>query len=279
MNNYNNIVNDFINEVKIIDDELCNCEISSNCISHDSFNQDEQNILHDNINSENNHLYEKSENSKEIKILKKKTKRNTKLKNTKLKNTKKNVYDLDNENYNIESINILDDIYNKLNKEDINNDNIIIKNNKLKDADDLKKICVEINDKVVSLSVRGYNTTKNLDILNLDLVNINLLDLKLDDNYNVSYLYRNYNNSNTYKSVELNEYWIEISVKNNKVITSNINKNDIFLKAYLKNFQTNEKFRKKINNIHIRAFKKKVQLYNKNLIIDIIFVVKKTIND
>jgi hypothetical protein len=86
-------------------------------------------------------------------------------------------------------------------------------------------------------------------------------------------------NIKSFINQDINTYWLNIS-KNDSIINQKyLDPNNKLLKACLKNLSNNNKFKKKINDEIIRAFKKTVQINGTDLIIDIIFYVKNKINN
>ena len=142
------------------------------------------------------------------------------------------------------------------------------------DYDDLKKMSLFVEKEIFTKAVRNYNIAENIDIINMDKLKDNLINCQIASNYDVSFIYRDYKNANAYRNSSIYEYWVEVKKKHNSAETITINKDNKYLRCYIKNFQVTDKFRKKINNFNIRAFKKKVQILRLNLIIDIIFVIK-----
>ena len=127
----------------------------------------------------------------------------------------------------------------------------------IKNMDDLKTMSIFVEKEIFNKAIRNYNITENINIININKLRENLLNCKFDTNYDISFIYRDYNNPNAYSGASLYEYWIEVIKINDTLQVVKIDKNDKFLKYYIKNFQITDKFRKKINNFKIRAFKKK----------------------
>ena len=167
----------------------------------------------------------------------------------------------------------------KSNKE--NDEHDIIEENSEKDINEkLKNICTDIEEKVFIESTRGFNIKEDVYILRMDKLQENLMKYKYRGNeYSIGYLYRNYNNSKSYINKELDKYWLNTYNDNGKLVEKELESKNKLLKSCLKNFSDSNKFKKKINDNIFRAFKKTVQIYKNELLIDIIFYVKYKINN
>ena len=144
----------------------------------------------------------------------------------------------------------------------------------------LKNLCSDIEEKVFIESTRGFNIKEDIYILRMDKLQENLMKYNYRGNdYSIGYLYRNYNNSKSYINKDLDKYWLNTYNDNGKLVEKELESKNKLLKSCLKNFSDSNKFKKKINDNIFRAFKKTVQIYKNELIIDIIFYVKYKINN
>ena len=123
--------------------------------------------------------------------------------------------------------------------------------------DDLKRISKNFERDVVENSLRGFSTDKQLFILDLNKLTDNIKGFD-NEKFVCEILYKMYNR------------WYIINKMENKIMT-NDNK---LLKICLKIFEKNDKFRKKINDIHFRCIKKNYIQYKSSNDIELILVTK-----
>ncbi len=141
----------------------------------------------------------------------------------------------------------------------------------------LKKIATDMENSLFLGSTKGFDIKNDIYKLRFDKLKINLskFDMLEMPNLEIGYLYRNYNNPKVYKSTDMESFWLETIKKMSGTIKeSEIESNNKFLLACLKNFAVSNKFKKKIGSHMYRAFKKTIQVYGSDLIIDVIFFIK-----
>lgn len=141
----------------------------------------------------------------------------------------------------------------------------------------LKKISTDMENSLFLGSTKGFDIKNDIYKLRFDKLKINLskFDMLEMTNLEIGYLYRNYNNPKVYKSIDMESFWLETIKKMSGTIKeSEIESNNKFLLACLKNFAVSNKFKKKIGSHMYRAFKKTIQVYGSDLIIDVIFFIK-----
>jgi hypothetical protein len=182
-------------------------------------------------------------------------------------------------------LNNLEEMFNKVmikkinnqdNDDNIDNNNLIKKNN-LNKGNFLKNLCLDIEEKIFIEATRGFNIKENVFKLRMDKLKEKF------QNYNapiiIGYIYRDFNNPKSFINEDIDTFWLNIVKKDNVITEKYLESNNKLLKACLKNFSISTKFKKKINDEIIRAFKKTVQIYNTDFIIDIIFYVKNNIDN
>ena len=123
--------------------------------------------------------------------------------------------------------------------------------------DDLKRISKSLERDVVENSLRGFSIDKQMFILDLNKLTDNIKGFD-SDKFVCEILYKMYNR------------WYIINKIENKIMTDD-NK---LLKICLKIFEKNDKFRKKINDIHFRCIKKNYIQYKSSNDIELILVTK-----
>jgi hypothetical protein len=123
--------------------------------------------------------------------------------------------------------------------------------------DDLKRISKSFESDVVENSLRGFSVDKQLFILDLNKLTDNIKGFD-SEKFVCEILYKMYNR------------WYIINKMENKIMTDD-NK---LLKICLKIFEKNDKFRKKINDIHFRCIKKNYIQYKSSNDIELILVTK-----
>jgi hypothetical protein len=123
--------------------------------------------------------------------------------------------------------------------------------------DDLKRISKSFERDVVENSLRGFSIDKQLFILDLNKLTDNIKGFD-SEKFVCEILYKMYNR------------WYIINKMENKIMTDD-NK---LLKICLKIFEKNDKFRKKINDIHFRCIKKNYIQYKSSNDIELILVTK-----
>ena len=123
--------------------------------------------------------------------------------------------------------------------------------------DDLKRISKSFERDVVENSLRGFSIDKQLFILDLNKLTDNIKGFD-SEKFVCEILYKMYNR------------WYIINKMENKIMTDD-NK---LLKICLKIFEKNDKFRKKINDIHFRCIKKNYIQYKSSIDIELILVTK-----
>jgi hypothetical protein len=123
--------------------------------------------------------------------------------------------------------------------------------------DDLKRISKSLEIDVVENSLRGFSVDKQMFILDLNKLTDNIKGFD-SEKFVCEILYKMYNR------------WYIINKMENKIMTDD-NK---FLKICLKIFEKNDKFRKKINDIHFRCIKKNYIQYKSSNDIELILVTK-----
>ena len=177
-------------------------------------------------------------------------------------------------------INNLEDMFNKEILKKINtNDSKLKKNNNIFKGDILKKISLDIEEKIFIESTRGFNIKENVFKIRMDKLKEKIKIFESPILFTIGYIYRDFNNPKSFLNEDINSYWLDINKKDGSMTESYLNPHNKLLQACLKNLATNNKFKKKINDENIRAFKKTVQINNNNFIIDIIFYVKNKINN
>jgi len=123
--------------------------------------------------------------------------------------------------------------------------------------DDLKRISKSLERDVVENSLRGFSIDKQMFILDLNKLTDNIKGFD-SEKFVCEILYKMYNR------------WYIINKMENKIMTDD-NK---LLKICLKIFEKNDKFRKKINDIHFRCIKKNYIQYKTSNDIELILVTK-----
>jgi len=123
--------------------------------------------------------------------------------------------------------------------------------------DDLKRISKSLERDVVENSLRGFSIDKQMFILDLNKLTDNIKGFD-SEKFVCEILYKMYNR------------WYIINKMENKIMTDD-NK---LLKICLKIFEKNDKFRKKINDIHFRCIKKNYIQYKSSNDIELILVTK-----
>ena len=123
--------------------------------------------------------------------------------------------------------------------------------------DDLKRISKSFESDVVENSLRGFSVDKQLFILDLNKLMDNIKGFD-SEKFICEIFYKMYNR------------WYIINKMENKIMTDD-NK---LLKICLKIFEKNDKFRKKINDIHFRCIKKNYIQYKSSNDIELILVTK-----
>ena len=123
--------------------------------------------------------------------------------------------------------------------------------------DDLKRISKSLEIDVVENSLRGFSVDKQMFILDLNKLTDNIKGFD-SEKFVCEILYKIYNR------------WYIINKMENKIMTDD-NK---FLKICLKIFEKNDKFRKKINDIHFRCIKKNYIQFKSSNDIELILVTK-----
>ena len=123
--------------------------------------------------------------------------------------------------------------------------------------DDLKRISKSLERDVVENSLRGFSVDKQLFILDLNKLMDNIKGFD-SEKFVCEIFYKMYNR------------WYIINKMENKIMTDD-NK---LLKICLKIFERNDKFRKKINDIHFRCIKKNYIQYKSSNDIELILVTK-----
>jgi len=123
--------------------------------------------------------------------------------------------------------------------------------------DDLKRISKNFERDVVENSLRGFSVDKQLFILDLNKLTDNIKGFD-SEKFVCEILYKMYNR------------WYIINKMENKIMTDDSK----LLKICLKIFEKNDKFRKKINNIHFRCIKKNYIQYKSTNDIELILVTK-----
>ena len=136
----------------------------------------------------------------------------------------------------------------------------IAKNSEEKDKvykDEIKRISKKFENDVVENSLRGFSVDKQLFILDLNKLMDNIKGFD-SEKFICEIFYKMYNR------------WYIINKMENKIMTDD-NK---LLKICLKIFEKNDKFRKKINDIHFRCIKKNYIQYKSSNDIELILVTK-----
>ena len=123
--------------------------------------------------------------------------------------------------------------------------------------DDLKRISKSFEKDVVENSLRGFSVDKQMFIIDLNKLTDNIKGFD-SEKFVCEILYKMYNR------------WYIINKMENKIMTDD-NK---LLKICLKIFEKNDKFRKKINDIHFRCIKKNYIQYKSSNDIELILVTK-----
>jgi len=125
--------------------------------------------------------------------------------------------------------------------------------------DNLQRISKNFENKVIENSLRGFSVDRQLFIIDLSklMENLKIFDM---ENHVCEVLYRMYNR------------WYIINKNENKLIPDNSK----FLQKCLKIFSKNDKFRKKINNTQYRCLKKNYIQYKTSQDIELIIVTKFT---
>ena len=148
---------------------------------------------------------------------------------------------------------------------------------KLSPEDYVKEISKQMENLLFLNSTKGFNIKEDIYKLRFDKLKNNLLKFPLPNDIfcDIGYLYRNFNNPKVYSSNSMYSNWMETTKKYNGNITEfELPSDNKFLNSCLKNFTQSSKFKKKIGSYLFRAFKKTIQMYETNLIIDIIFFIK-----
>lgn len=148
---------------------------------------------------------------------------------------------------------------------------------KLSPDDFVKLITKQIEKNIFLNSTKGFNIQDDIYKLRFDKLKMNLTKFNIHENTNcdVGYIYRNFNNPKVYSSTNMYTNWLETTKKFNGIVSeTELKPDNRFLIACLKNFTDTSKFKKKIGSYLFRAFKKTIQIYETNLIIDIIFFTK-----
>ncbi len=141
----------------------------------------------------------------------------------------------------------------------------------------LKKVSTDMENLLFLDSTKGFDIKNDIYKLRFDKLKANLTKFNVPQmpNLELGYLYRNYNNPKVYNTDDMVSFWIETVKKFNGSIKENeLESNNKFLLACLKNFAISNKFKKKIGSHMYRAFKKTIQVYGSDLIIDVIFFIK-----
>jgi len=268
INTNNNEKNDNDNEKDIIDINFDDKSIKNNNIII-------ENDIINNINIEND--IDNIENNSEIKTENKIADEFYMLFNNDIK-----IFEEEDLNSTYRQINNLEKMYNKIISKKIEGENILEKNNKNNKKNKikgnlLKIICFDLEEIVFVESTRGFNIKENIFKIRMDKLKekFGLYDIK-DKNITIGYIYRNFNNPKSFINTDMNTHWLNISKIDNKISEVELRPKSKLLQSCLKNLATNNKFKKKINDEIIRAFKKTVEI-NNNLIIDIIFYTKNKI--
>jgi len=125
--------------------------------------------------------------------------------------------------------------------------------------DNLQRISKNFENKVIENSLRGFSVDRQLFIIDLSklMENLKIFDM---ENHVCEVLYRMYNR------------WYIINKNENKLIPDNSK----FLQKCLKIFSKKKKFRKKINNTQYRCLKKNYIQYKTSQDIELIIVTKFT---
>lgn len=141
----------------------------------------------------------------------------------------------------------------------------------------LKFISTQLEKDLFLNSTKGFNVKEDIYKVRFDKLKTNLIKFTLLENVlcEIGYLYRNFNNPKVYSSSNIHSHWLEVSKKYNGTITeTELEPDNRFLTSCMKNFLQSNKFKKKIGSYLFRAFKKTIQIYETNLIVDIIFFIK-----
>ncbi len=145
-------------------------------------------------------------------------------------------------------------------------------------SDELVKfLSSELESNIFLNSTKGFNVKEDIYKVRFDKLKTNLIKFTLPDDKlcEIGYLYRNFNNPKVYSSTNINSHWLETTKKyNGTIVETELEPDNRFLTACMKNFLQSNKFKKKIGSYLFRAFKKTIQIYETNLIVDIIFFVK-----
>jgi len=189
---------------------------------------------------------------------------------------------------------------NNQNNQNNQNNNINYKKNNLFKGDILKHICSDIEEKIFLESTRGFNLRENIFKLRIDKLKENLKNYNPSSTITVGYIYRDFNNIKSYMNSDINTYWLNVYKTSDIITEKYLDPNSKLLQSCLKNLANNNKFKKKINNEIIRAFKKTIEINNivpvstqsthlienqnmqrnySSIIIDIIFYTKNIINN
>ena len=123
--------------------------------------------------------------------------------------------------------------------------------------DDLKRISKSFESDVVENSLRGFSIDKQLFILDLNKLMDNIKGFD-SEKFVCEIFYKMYNR------------WYIMNKIENKIMTDDTK----LLKICLKIFEKNDKFRKKINDIHFRCIKKNYIQYKSSNDIELILVTK-----
>ena len=177
-------------------------------------------------------------------------------------------------------MNNLEAMFNKIVEKKVNNNNE--KNDKKNDlfkGDILKNLCLDIEEKIFLESTKGFNINENVFIIRMDKLKEKLKIYNVPIFYTIGYIYRDHNNTKAFENEDINQFWLDINKKDGKIYENYLKPKSKLLQACLKNLANNNKFKKKINDENIRAFKKTIQINKNELIIDMIFYVKYKINN
>ncbi len=145
-------------------------------------------------------------------------------------------------------------------------------------SDELVKfLSSELESNIFLNSTKGFNVKEDIYKVRFDKLKTNLIKFTLPDSMfcEIGYLFRNFNNPKVYSSTNINSHWLETTKKyNGTIVETELEPDNRFLTACMKNFLQSNKFKKKIGSFLFRAFKKTIQIYETNLIVDIIFFIK-----
>lgn len=148
---------------------------------------------------------------------------------------------------------------------------------KLSPDDFVKEITKQMENNIFLNSTKGFNIQDDIYKLRFDKLKNNLIKFNIPENIfcDIGFIYRNFNNPKVYSSTNMYTNWLEITKNYNGIVSEiELKPDNRFLISCLKNFTETSKFKKKIGSFLFRAFKKTIQIYETNLIIDIIFFTK-----